>query len=97
MEQAQQAVFEGAGSTKETAKAFEDIHHAVESLPDLMKQVESSFDELRQEEAHSRDMALRINNLSEQMVDGQKTLSDVSSTLFSQSQRLQTFVRRFTL
>ena len=97
MEQAQQAVFEGAGSTKETAKAFEDIHHAVESLPDLMKQVESSFDELRHEEAHSRDMALRINNLSEQMVDGQKTLSDVSSTLFSQSQRLQTFVRRFTL
>ncbi len=97
MEQAQQAVFEGAGSTKETAKAFEDIHHAVESLPDLMKQVESSFDELRQEEAHSRDMALRINHLSEQMVDGQKTLSDVSSTLFSQSQRLQAFVRRFTL
>ena len=97
MEQAQQAVFEGAGSTKETAKAFEDIHHAVESLPDLMKQVESSFDELRHEEAHSRDMALRINHLSEQMVDGQKTLSDVSSTLFSQSQRLQAFVRRFTL
>ena len=97
MEQAQQAVFEGAGSTKETAKAFEDIHHAVESLPDLMKQVESSFDELRQEEAHSRNMALRINNLSEQMVNGQKTLSDVSSTLFSQSQRLQAFVRRFTL
>jgi methyl-accepting chemotaxis protein len=97
MEQAQQAVFEGAGFTKETAKAFEDIHHAVESLPDLMKQVESSFDELRQEEAHSRDMALRINHLSEQMVDGQKTLSDVSSTLFSQSQRLQAFVRRFTL
>jgi hypothetical protein len=62
-----------------------------------MKQVESSFDELRQEEAHSRNMALRINNLSEQMVNGQKTLSDVSSTLFSQSQRLQAFVRRFTL
>ena len=97
MEQAQQAVFEGAGSTEETAKAFEAIHLAVEVLPELMKQVERSFDELRQEEAHSRNAANKINELSGQMVSEQKTLSNVSSTLSSQSESLQALVKRFTL
>ena len=97
MEQAQKAVFEGGGFTDETAKAFETIHHAVEALPDLMKQVEHSFDELRQEEANSRDTALRINQLSEQMLQGQKTLTEVSSMLFSQSEKFQILVQKFTL
>ena len=97
MEQAQKAVFEGGGFTDETAKAFETIHHAVEALPDLMKQVEHSFDELRQEEENSRDTALRINQLSEQMLQGQKTLTEVSSMLFSQSEKFQILVQKFTL
>ncbi len=97
MEQAQQAVAEGAGATEETAKAFQSIHLAVESLPELMKQVESSFDELREEEKRSREAVSRINDLSEQMVAEQETLSGVSSGLSSQSQSLETLVRRFLL
>lgn len=97
MEQAQQAVAEGAGATEETAKAFQSIHLAVETLPDLMKQVESSFDDLREEEKRSREAVSRINDLSEQMVAEQETLSGVSSGLSSQSQSLEALVRRFLL
>lgn len=97
MEQAQQAVAEGAGATEETAKSFQSIHQAVEVLPELMKQVENSFDDLREEEKNSRDAVSRINELSSQMVAEQVTLSEVSSGLSSQSQSLETLVRRFTL
>jgi len=97
MEQAQQAVAEGAGATEETAKAFQSIHLAVETLPDLMKQVESSFDDLREEEKRSREAVSRINDLSEQMVAEQETLSGVSSGLSSQSHSLEALVRRFLL
>jgi methyl-accepting chemotaxis protein len=62
-----------------------------------MKQVESSFDELREEEKRSREAVSRINDLSEQMVAEQETLSGVSSGLSSQSQSLETLVRRFLL
>ena len=97
MEQAQEAVAEGAGATEETAESFQSIHQAVEALPELMKQVENSFDALREEEKNSRDAVSRINELSAQMVAEQETLSAVSSGLSSQSQSLDTLVRRFTL
>lgn len=97
MEQAQQAVSEGAGSTDETAQSFQSIQEAVEALPDLMRQVESSFDTLREDEKNSREAVSRINDLSEQMVSEQMTLSGVSSTLSAESGSLEALVSRFTL
>ena len=97
MEQAQQAVAEGAGSTDETSRAFKSIHHAAGMLPELMKQVELSFDDLRKEEQHTREAVSRINELSLQMLSEQETLTDISSGLSNQAQSLEVLVRRFTL
>jgi methyl-accepting chemotaxis protein len=97
MKQAEQAVTEGAGATGETSAAFGDIHGAVATLPRFMQEIETSYEELGQEQLLVREAVAAIDVLSERIAAEQKTLDGVAAELIMQASALDKVVRKFSL
>ena len=97
MKQAEQAVTEGAGATGETSAAFGNIHGAVAELPRFMQEIETSFEELGQEQSRVREAVAAIDVLSGRIAAEQKTLDGVASELSIQASSLDKVVRKFSL